>query len=152
MRKTTKIAVVGTSVAALMGAGIAYAAWTSTGTGTGTATAGSEGAANLPVTTVAVSDLYPTGNRSQEVTVTNNNPYAVSLDSITVTGITVADPSTCDASAVTAVLADAPLGDHIAAAGTAVHHFTIAMDADAANGCKGQVFTVAYAASGHSVS
>ena len=65
-------------VAGLLGAGVAFAAWTSNGTGTGTATATT--ATPLVISqTASASGLYPTGQVSAPFTVKNPNPYSVTL-------------------------------------------------------------------------
>ena len=164
MRNSKRISVLAGGTAALIGVGVAFAAWTSTGTGSGTATADSMGLGNLSASGAAVTGLFPTGSQDSVVTVTNNNPYPVSLDSITVTGITADAASatagcTVAAHGVTATLKGdwAAANKYIAAkpaAGTAptvANTFVIHMDGASADECKGATFTVNYSVSGHSV-
>src|SRR4051812_6085784 len=68
------------AVVALMAGAVAFAAWTSSGTGTGTATA--RNAQALTVNVTNVSGLYPTGSMNVPFTVTNPNPYAVTLNKV----------------------------------------------------------------------
>ena len=82
MRNSKRISVLAGGTAALIGVGVAFAAWTSTGTGTGTATAGEMGVDNVSIAGAAVSGLFPTGDEFSTVTVTNNNPYPVELDKL----------------------------------------------------------------------
>ena len=152
MRISKRISIVAGGTAILMGVGIAFAAWTSTGTGTGSATAGDMGVDNLVIAGAEVSGLYPTGDEISTVTVTNNNPYPVELDELLFLGA-VTTHDGCDAGAVTAALVDgeAADGDYIAPGGTVDNDFRVYMDADAADACKGAVFTLNYSTSGHSV-
>ena len=88
MRKNIKrSAVVGTSVAAVFGVGIGFAAWTNSGEGSGAVTA--ETAKPLTVTVTGVSGLFPTGSVDVPFTVTNDlNPYDVKLDKATLVDVT----------------------------------------------------------------
>ena len=74
---TRRSTIAGVATLALVGTGIAFAAWTSTGTGSGTADATS--AVDLTVNVGDASGLYPTGSKTATFTVTNPNPYAVKL-------------------------------------------------------------------------
>ncbi len=74
---TRRSTIAGVATLALVGTGIAFAAWTSTGTGSGTADA--TNAVNLTVNVGNASGLYPTGSKTATFTVTNPNPYAVKL-------------------------------------------------------------------------
>jgi predicted transcriptional regulator len=161
MRKIQKTAIVGGTVAVLFAGGVAYAAWTSTGSGTGTATAGTD--AGVGVAGNAVSGLFPTGTKDITVTVSNPNPYAVDLDSITadsvavdathgtagcvVTGIVTADGGTYAGDNATDRIA-AKVGDTVS---SITRDLTVHMGADAADACKGAVFTVTYTGNAHSV-
>ena len=74
---TRRSTIAGVATLALVGTGIAFAAWTSTGTGSGTADA--TNAVDLTVNVGDASGLYPTGSKTATFTVTNPNPYAVKL-------------------------------------------------------------------------
>lgn len=155
MRKTQKIAIVGGTVGVLMAGGIAFAAWTSTGSGTGTATAGTD--SGIVVDGNDVSGLFPTGSKDITVTVTNSNPYAVDLDSLTADSVTV-DATHGDAGCVVTDIVTADSGDYLASADRIAANgafitrdLTVHMDADAADACKGATFTVSYTGSAHSV-
>lgn len=152
MRKSKRTVVVGVAALGLIGGGIAFAAWTSTGTDTGTATATSE--AGLKVEVENISNLYPSGTYDMDVTVTNNNPYAVQLDAVTFDGVVSdADLTGCGPEAVGATIVD-DFGDRLEALGgldSTVKTFTVEMDADADSGCQGAEFTLTFGATGHSI-
>jgi hypothetical protein len=101
MSKTTRRSVVvGGTVAALFGAGIAVAAWTNYGEGSGTATAGQAQA--LTVTVSNVSGLFPTGSVDVPFTVTNPNPYGIKLTKAELKSVAVDNAhSGCATSVVT---------------------------------------------------
>src|SRR4051812_48165049 len=105
-------------VAGLLGAGVAFAAWTSNGTGTGTATATS--ATPLVITqSASASGLYPTGQVAVPFTVTNNNPYSVTLATAKASGFSVdASHSGCSVAALSGV--DLTLSDVLTAGSTSV--------------------------------
>src|SRR5262245_13139804 len=105
MRNGTKrtIAITAT-VAALAGAGVAFAAWTTNGSGTGSATAGS--AQDLTITqTGSATGLFPTGSVNATFTVTNPNPYKVALTQATITDVATTKAG-CNASSVTGANVD----------------------------------------------
>ena len=159
MRKTQKTAVVGGSLVALMAAGVAFAAWTSTGSGQGDATADYT-TTDLVVTVGDVSGLYPTGEFNVPFTVTNNNDYNVTLASVTLDSVTVDathGAAGCAASSVVSA-ATGPSGSlvdtDVAATGTptASRNFPITMLNSASEACKGATFTLTLTASGASSS
>jgi hypothetical protein len=140
MRTTTRrTAIIGTSVIALMGAGVAFAAWTATGTGSGSATGGT--AVPLVVTVGTVSNLYPTGTVQVGFTVKNNNPYAVTLAGGTPSGFAVdAGHSTCNIASISG--SAVVLSDVILAGGTSPsHNVPVSMSNAAVDACQGATFT-----------
>jgi hypothetical protein len=141
MRKATKrTGVVGGTVAALFGVGIAFAAWTNSGEDEGTVTA--EQAKPLTVTVTDVSGLFPTGSVDVPFTVTNTNPYEVTLNNATLKSVTVdAAHDQCDPTVVTG--ADVALDDVVAPGDTsASRNFAVTMSNAATDACQGAVFTV----------
>ncbi|MGN6252455.1 MAG: hypothetical protein ACTHNS_11630 [Marmoricola sp.] len=152
-RTTKRVAVVGGTVAALLGGGIAFAAWTSTGTGSGTATAGTS--TNLRVHGSDATGLFPTGDQTVTVTVENDNPYNVQLNSIHADSFAVdSDHSGCTV-ANSAVTTDSGTygtsADDISKNGGTIHRdLLVHMAASADNACKGATFTVTYTASADS--
>src|SRR4051812_44755831 len=91
LNKRAKIAIVGATIAAVAGGGVAYGYWSTTGSGSGSA-ATSAGASNLSIAqTSVISGLAP-GVAAQTIsgTVTNNavnnayvNTVTVSISSVT---------------------------------------------------------------------
>jgi len=139
-------AVVGTTVAAVFGVGVGFAAWTNYGEGSGTVTAGS--ATALTVTVSNVTGLFPTKSVDVPFTVTNPNPYAVTLSKAELKSVTVdAGHSGCVASVVTG--SDVTLSDVVATSGTsASHNFPVTMSNAATDACQGAVFTVTLGVTG----
>ena len=137
---TRRTTAAGVATLAIVGTGIAFAAWTSTGTGQGTADATS--ATNLTVTVGNASGLYPTGSNTASFTVTNPNPYAVKLSGADAATNFAADAghSGCNVSSLSS--AAQSLSDVIPAGGTSASHtVTIAMDNTANDSCQGASFT-----------
>jgi hypothetical protein len=151
MRKIQKTAVVGGTVAVLLAGGVAFAAWTSTGIGSGDVTAGQD--SEMTVSAVSSDLLYPTKSVDLTVTVENNDPYPLNLDSVTPVSITSDKGAACAISALHAST-DTYAEDatsRIAESGSIDKTLTLSMDADAAEGCKNAVFTVTYDAVAHAV-
>ena len=143
--------IVGGTVAGLMGAGVAFAAWTSTGTGTATATADS--AKSLQVTTSPVTGLYPTGSVTVPVTVSNPNPYKVALSALEFTGVTT-DKTGCSAGTVTGTDLSGLAGaaNVIAPSGSLTKNVTVTMSNAAENACQGASFNLTVRATADSSS
>jgi hypothetical protein len=143
--------VIGGTVAGLMGAGVAFAAWTSTGTGTATATADS--AKSLQVTSSPVTGLFPTGSIAVPVTVTNPNPYKVALSSLQVVGIAT-DRTGCSAGSVTGADLTGLSGaaNVIAPSGSLTKDLTVTMSNAAENACQGASFNLSVRATADSTS
>ncbi|MGW6935793.1 hypothetical protein ACWGE0_37460 [Lentzea sp. NPDC054927] len=118
---------------AALGSGVAYAAWTSSGTGSATTKAGT---ALAPVVTggaVTTGLLYPGGSGSAVVTVSNPNPYPVTVTSIAPNGT-----ATCGVS-----FAERFPGTQLAAqSGPVAITFTVSMALSAANSCQGAAIDV----------
>lgn len=152
MRNSKRIKIVAGGTAVLMGVGVAFAAWTSTGEGSGEVTSTSD--QGLTVTSTSASDLFPTGQQSITVTVENENPYNVALDSITVDDISASNPD-CNVAAVTSPDNTAPattLAPAGAVGDSADFPFVVSMSNDANNDCQGNTFTVDFTATGQSSS
>lgn len=147
MRKTQKIAIVGGTVGVLMAGGIAFAAWTSTGSGFGTATAGT--AVVLGVQGDDITGIYPTGTFDATVTVTNPNPYDVTIASLEFDGASTTAVG-CDASTVT--VDDLTGLSQVITSGGGTHVFDVevSMSNDATDECQGAEFQLDYTASGAS--
>ncbi|GLY49738.1 hypothetical protein [Lentzea sp. NBRC 102530] len=118
---------------AVLGSGVAYAAWTSSGTGAATTKAGT---AQAPVVTggaVVTGTLYPGGTGDAVVNVSNPNPYPVTITSIAPTGT-----PTCGVT-----FAERFPGTQLAANSAPVAiTFSVAMALSAPNTCQGAVIDV----------
>jgi hypothetical protein len=133
-------------IVVLLAGAVAFAAWTSSGTGSGTASALS--AQSLTINVTPATGLFPTGSVDVAFTVTNPNPYSVTLSQIELTDVTVDTPG-CTASVVSG--ADLPDTDVIApGATTASRNFPVTMSNAAENACQGAVFTLTLRATGAS--
>lgn len=138
--------------AALAG-GYAFATWSSSGSGTGEAKSMTAVDSVISPGTNAA-DLYPGATSSVEVTVSNPNPYAVVVNSISA-GSSALVNTTCLAGTVTS---DARTTDPagllqadntttaIPAGGTGSYELVTHMGATAADSCQGQTFTLALTA------
>jgi hypothetical protein len=113
---------------AALGSGVAYAAWTSSGTGSATTQAGT---ALAPVVTggaVTTGVLYPGTSGNAVVTVSNPNPYPVTVTSIAPNGA-----GTCGVS-----FAERFPGTQLAANSAPVAiTFSVSMALNAPNSCQG---------------
>jgi hypothetical protein len=134
------------ALGALMAGTVAFAAWTSNGTGTGTATATT--AKNLTVNVTNISGLYPTGSFNVPFTVTNPNPYSVTLSKVQLQSVSVNNVG-CTATVVSG--ADLVDTDVIAAGATTTsRNFSVSMSNAAEDACQGGVFTLTLKALGAS--
>jgi predicted transcriptional regulator len=143
MRKTHKIAIVGSTVGILMAGGIAYAAWTSQDSGTGTVTAGSE--TGITVDATDATGLFPGQSKDILVTVANDNDYDVKLLTLAyVSADSSTDAAGCDVSNVDVDVTFAA-GEVVPAGETSDEYTaTVTMDDDAAEECQGAVFTLSF--------
>ncbi|MDX6274825.1 MAG: hypothetical protein QOJ92_2035 [Frankiales bacterium] len=82
-RWTRRVVALGVANAAILGGGLAYAAWNTTGTGTGSASSGSSAALTLAAGTVNTNVLYPNGSGDVVVVITNSNPFNVNVSNLT---------------------------------------------------------------------
>ena len=151
LSKKTKVAVVGATVAAMVGGGVAYGYWSTTGNGTGSATT-SAGASNLSIVqTSTISGLAP-GVAAQTIsgTVTNNAVNDAHVGSVTVSIASVTGGAgACDASDYTLAGAAMPVNQDLAKNGGSANFSgaTLAFNNKATNqdGCKGATVNLAYA-------
>ena len=143
MRKNIKrSAVVGTTVAAVFGVGIGFAAWTNYGEGSGAVTAGQ--AAQMTVNVSGVTGLFPTGTKNVTFTVTNTNPYQVQLNNAELKTVTlVTGGSQCDPAVVTGTSVDLSAVPVLAPSATsAPQTFPVTMSNLAHDDCQGAEFNV----------
>lgn len=136
MRKRT--AVIAAVAVLAVGGGVAYAAWTSTGAGSGKVT--SRTSVDSEITPVdGATGLYPGATVSFQVTITNPNDYPVAVSSISA-GASALTQDGCAAGTVTSPAVSDP--GTIEARGTGTYTLQATMNADAANNCKSQTFTL----------
>jgi hypothetical protein len=147
-KSTKRTAIVGGTVAALIGGGVAFAAWTSTGTGHGTAAAAT--AIALDVNVGSVSNLFPTSYVDVPFTVKNTNPYQITLSSAVPSHIAVDSAHT--ACGVESITADTvTLGDVIEpGASSSSHMVRVHMSNGAIDACQDATFTFDLTANGKS--
>src|SRR5262245_47002955 len=142
---------VATATVALLGLGVAFAAWTSTGEGSGSAEA--VHAQPLTVHVQDVTGLYPTGSVDVPFTVSNPNPYKVTLSSVSLKSVTVdKDHSRCDTDVISGPAKTVNLLAAANGGTTASQNFTVSMSNAANDDCQGASFTLTLLASGQSSS
>lgn len=135
-------------VAVLLGAGVAYAVWSSAGSGFATAQATTSVNSEITAGTSAA-DLYPGAAKSVTVTISNPNPFSVVVNSISagssaVVGGCAAGTVTSDARAndATGLLQTDGTTKQLAAGGSGTFTLTTRMATGALDACKGQTFTL----------
>ncbi|HET6741637.1 MAG TPA: hypothetical protein VFH76_21985 [Kribbella sp.] len=152
MHRKKKI-IIAAAATLVIGAGSAFAYWSTTGSGSG-AGATSAGASDLTIAqTSTIANMYP-GDAPQTITgtVTNNaankayvNTVTVSIDSVTKAS---GASGSCDATDYTLVTPVMTVGKDIAAGGTeSFTGATLQFNNKAANqdGCKGATVNLSYA-------
>jgi hypothetical protein len=149
-RDKTKIArrggVVVTFVGVAMAGTIAFAAWTAGGTGNGYSKATT--AQNLTTVDVSASttaQLYPGGTGDLKLSVTNPNPYAVTVTSVAGSGTITSDKgAACNSATGVTYTNQTGLTQAVGAGATATFTLTgsVAMSNSSDNSCQGGVFTV----------
>lgn len=155
MRKPSlrRLAVTSALVLGSLGASAAMAQWTTSGTGTSETKSLSAVALTVTART-ATADLYP-GFVDGDVyfTVTNTNPYPVSLTSAAFGSVTSADTTNCPSANVTVDATKTGLALAVPAAGSAL--LTIAdvvnMLPTAPDGCQNKAFTIGLTLTGTQV-
>jgi hypothetical protein len=135
------------------GGGLAWALWSANGSGSGQAKALTAQTITVGAAT-ATADLYPGGPAGAvSFTLTNPNPYPVTLTSMTPGSITSSDPVNCPVTNVAAV-AKTGLALNVGASAT-TGGLTIpgvmSMVAAAPDGCQGVTFTVSLSLTGSQV-
>lgn len=143
MRKISKrSAVVLGAAGVVVVAGVAYAAWSSSGSGTGSVS--STTSVNSVISSSdSGTELYPGATTVFKVKITNPNSYPVVVNSISAGASEAAGD--CAAGTVTSLGVTNPSGT-IAAGGEGIYSLTAKMNANAADACKGQPFTLSLTA------
>jgi hypothetical protein len=139
--------------------GVAIAAWTTGGSGSGQASAGSASSMAISAGTPS-SSLFPGASADVAATVSNPNPYAVHVSSVSLGTITVdAGHSGCNTASlsVTSPQSNGGSGWDVPAKSGGVNGSlnldlanAISMDNTANDSCQGATFTVALIATGAS--
>ncbi|WP_086663961.1 hypothetical protein [Lentzea kentuckyensis] len=141
MRKRT--AVIAAVAVLAVGGGVAYAAWSSTGAGNGSVA--STTSLNSTIDPVAgAGGLYPGHTVSFSVTINNPNGYPAKVTSISAGSSALV--GACAAGTVTSAAVSNPDGT-ILAGQTGTYVLQATMNADAADACQGQSFTLPLTAS-----
>lgn len=145
---------VATVVMVLVATGLAYGFWTVLGTGQGSDKATSSLSLTITAALSPTADLFPGGSGALQFTVTNPNPFGVSLTSLSTTTVTSSDPTNCPATNVTATAGPTAItAISVAANATSPVQSipgVVAMATTAPNGCQGVTFTVSATLSGSS--
>ena len=141
---------VATATVGMLGLSVAFAAWTSTGQGSGSAQAAQ--AQPLTAHVQDVTGLYPTGSVAVPFTVSNPNPYKVTLTGVTLKSVAV---DSAHSGCATSVISGSDLALNnleVAANGgtSASRNFSVSMSNAAVAACQGATFTLTLLASGQS--
>jgi hypothetical protein len=140
---------------AVIVAGLAYAAWTSTGTGSGYAKAGTAQAlTTVDVSASTTATLYPGTDGNVLIRIKNPNPYPVRVTDVAGNGTITADSghASCVTTGVSfanqsALTIDVPANNgETQTTLTNAAHMSNASD----NGCQGATFTIPVTLSGQS--
>lgn len=158
-RWATRACVVTGALAVTLGAGVAFAAWSSNGSGTSSAKAGVAGGVTAGTATPSSTLLYPTGSASAPlaITINNPNPYPVKVSAISLAAqsapASVVTPNnasctTSTAHVTTSNVSVTGLSLSIAAGGSTTYTTTgnvVSMATDSDDGCQNATFTFANA-------
>lgn len=144
------------SVASLGLASVAYAYWNANASGTAATKAVTAQALTVQAVAAPVAELFPGLLGGLQFTVTNPNPYGVSLTGWSLGTITSSDPTNCPVSNVSLPVSTGTLGTAVSvpAHGTSsavTLPGVLQMITNAANGCQGVSFNVALSLSGTQV-
>lgn len=136
-------------------AGVAVALWSATGSGNGGAKALTAQALTITAAGAPTADLFPGASGDLQFTVTNPNPYPISLTDVDYGAVTSSDQANCPAANLTTA-ADGSLAAPIALNANAVNTpatiaDAITLDVNAPDGCQGVTFTVAITLTGTQV-
>ncbi|HTG46608.1 MAG TPA: hypothetical protein VK646_03010 [Actinomycetota bacterium] len=133
---------------------VAFASWLATGSGTGYAKARSAVPLGTTSGSIGGSTLYPGANADVYITISNPNPYPVTVTSVTGNGtiVTGDSNSTCDASTGVTFTDQTGLNILVAAGGTqgATLSGAAHMSGSSDNTCQGETFNIPVSISGSS--
>jgi hypothetical protein len=148
IRLSRKLFVVVIALAALVVSGVLYAAWSTTGSGNGYAKAGTASALTIgDASASTTADLYPGGTGAVKLKVTNPNPFAVRVTTVTKqTGGTITSDKGAACNASTGVTFTDQTGLALDVAAGATSTFTlsgaVSMSNASDNTCQGAIFTI----------
>jgi hypothetical protein len=148
IRLSRKLFFVVVAIAALVVSGVLYAAWSTTGSGNGYAKAGTASALTIgDASASTTADLYPGGTGSVRLKVTNPNPFAVRITTVTKqTGGTITSDKGAACNASTGVTFTDQTGLALDVAANATSTFTlsgaVSMTNASDNTCQGAIFTI----------
>lgn len=148
IRLSRKLFFVVVAIAALVVSGVLYAAWSTTGSGNGYAKAGTASALTIgDASASTTADLYPGGTGSVKLKVTNPNPFAVRITTVTKqTGGTITSDKGAACNASTGVTFTDQTGLTLDVAANATSTFTlsgaVSMTNASDNTCQGAIFTI----------
>lgn len=145
-RKRLAFIIGGVVGAVALTGGIALALWDATGSGFGSAKARTAVALTITAAVSPTADLYPGGSGALQFTVTNTNPYSVTLTNFATSTITSGDQTNCAASNVSATTSGT-LGASIVVGANATSTAQslaglVQMGGGAPNLCQGVTFTI----------
>ena len=133
---------------------VALASWLATGTGKGYAKATSAQALTTSVATLGSSSLYPGGSADVYITVTNPNPYPVTVTGVTGTTaiVTTDNNATCDGATGVTFTNQSGLTFAVPANSNASTTFAGAahMSNSSDDACQGETFAIPVSITGHS--
>jgi hypothetical protein len=151
-RRRGLILVVASVLAIVLAGGVAIALWSASGSGSGTTKAITAQTLTVTAAATPTADLFPGASGALQFTVTNPNPYPVSMTSISYGSVTSSDQANCPASNLT-LAAGGALGTPISVpasstSGAASVPSAATLGVSAPNGCQGVTFTVAVTLTG----
>jgi hypothetical protein len=151
---TTRITASVIVVGAMLAAGVAFAAWTATGSGSGYAKATTAQAlSTVDVSATTPATLYPGATGNVKLSISNPNPYVVTVSSVAGSGTITSDKgAACNASTGVTYADQTGLSLSVPAGGSATFTLNgaVSMSNASDDSCQGAVFTIPVSLSGAS--
>ena len=141
----------GAGAIVLITGGVVAALWSASGSGNASDKALTAQTLTITAAATPTADLYPGASGALQFTVTNANPYPVSLTSMTAGTITSGDPTNCPSTNITVSGGTLVTPIAVPAAGTSAAISVpskVLMAAAAPDGCQGVTFTIAITLTG----
>ncbi len=148
IRLSRKLVVALAAIAALVGTGIVFAAWSTSGSGNGYAKAGSASALTIgDASASTTADLYPGATGTVKLKVTNPNSFPVRITAVakqTSGSITSDKGAACNASTGVTFTDQSGLTLDLAAGATSTFTLSgaVSMSNASDNTCQGAIFTI----------